>query len=90
MNGHPDQDVDGDEVGAVCCFVKHKRGQYPARMMALEHVKCKSNIVLTFNFSKLDQITAIKLRLHFWFSKEQSTRHVEESEHILSHILNEL
>ena len=60
--------------------MKYKCGEYPARMMALEHVKRKSNIVLTFNFSKLDQITAINLRLHFWFSKEQSTRHVEESE----------
>ena len=48
-------DVDGDEVGAVSCFVKYvnKCGiQYPARMMALEQVKCKSNILLTFILSK--------------------------------------
>ena len=49
MNGDPDQ-----EVGAVSCFVKYenKCGHSPARMMALEDAKCKSNIFLTFNFSK--------------------------------------
>lgn len=82
-----------------CCFVKYKCGEYPARMMALEHVKCKSNIVLTFNFSKFGPNYCHKIKVAFLVFKR--TKHqtcwrkwtnglTRFQEQILSHILNEL